>query len=113
MFYGQAFKIENNMKRNHHLVTLSWEHHEALKIALQVKNDLKKNDQPKHLISYVLKNYHTILRHHFEQEEKSLVDTLKPFSQADDLISRMLLEPNYVAVSTTLFPLPQDRGRSS
>ncbi len=80
------------MKRSKELETLSWEHHDGLVIAARIKNDLKKEAEPTHLIPYITDIYTNYLRHHFKQEEDSFLTPVKPFSEADILIKRMLDE---------------------
>ena len=80
------------MKRAKELETLSWEHHDGLVIAARIKNDLKKESEPAHLIPYVTDIYTNYLRHHFKQEEESFLTPLKAFSEAEVLIKRMLDE---------------------
>ena len=80
------------MKRSKYLETLSFEHHDGLVIAMRVKNDLKKEHQPKHLIPYISDMYKNDLLHHFKQEEESFVNLMRKFREADRVINQMLEE---------------------
>ena len=80
------------MKRSKELETLSWEHHDGLVIAARIKNDLKKEAEPVHLIPYITDIYTNYLRHHFKQEEESFLTPLKVFPEAKELLNRMLDE---------------------
>ena len=80
------------MKRHSSLETLSFEHHDALVIALRLKKGLNKDIDLKPAAEYALSVYKKHLRHHFEQEEQTLRDPLlaKPEAEAD--VRRMLDE---------------------
>ncbi len=97
------------MKRAKELETLSWEHHDGLVIAARIKNDLKKEKEPGHLIPYITNIYTNYLRHHFKQEEDSFLIPIKPFPEADDLIKRMLNEhQQFAEIFSQIDPLEPD-----
>ena len=97
------------MKRSKELETLSWEHHDGLVIAARIKNDLKKEAEPSHLIPYITDIYTNYLRHHFKQEEDSFLTPIKPFPEADNLIQRMLDEhQQFAEIFARIDPLNSD-----
>ena len=80
------------MKRHSSLETLSFEHHDALVIALRLKKGLSKDADLKPVAEYALSVYKKHLRHHFEQEEETLRDPLLEKPEAETDVRRMLDE---------------------
>lgn len=80
------------MKRHKSLETLSFEHHDALVIALRLKKGVSNNIDLKPVAEYALSVYKNHLRHHFEQEEASLVEPLQNNPEAATAIERMVDE---------------------
>jgi len=80
------------MKRHQSLETLSFEHHDALVVALRLKKGLAKNASLQTMADYALSLYRHHLIHHFDQEEQTLVEPLKPHKEARLLVQRMLNE---------------------
>ena len=97
------------MKRSKELETLSWEHHDGLVIAARIKNDLKKEERPGHLIPYISNIYTNYLRHHFKQEEDCFLTPIKAFPEARELIKRMLDEHlQFAEIFARMDPLNSD-----
>ncbi len=65
------------MKRHRALETLSFEHHDALVVALRIKKGLKKAANLSTIAAYALAVFNNHLAHHFEQEETALGPHLK------------------------------------
>ena len=80
------------MKRHSSLETLSFEHHDALVIALRLKKGVTKNIELKPVAEYALSVYTNHLRHHFDQEEATLLEPLQTNPQAAIAIQRMVDE---------------------
>ncbi len=85
------------MKRHAALETLSFEHHDALVIALRIKKGLLKNGDLEPIVEYVLSIYRNHLVHHFEQEEKTLVILLNSIPQTQQALRQMLSEHQRLA----------------
>ncbi len=80
------------MKRHESLETLSFEHHDALVVALRIKKGLSKNIDLQPVAEYALHIYKEHLRHHFEQEEKTLREPLLENPESTTAIERMMDE---------------------
>ncbi len=80
------------MKRHKSLETLSFEHHDALVVALRIKKGLSKHIDLQPVAEYALHIYKEHLRHHFEQEEKTLQEPLLGNPESVTAIERMMDE---------------------
>ncbi len=80
------------MKRKTELETLSFEHHDALVIALRLKKGLKINANLQAMVDYALSVYQKHLLHHFKQEEQILVEPLQSQVEAKAAVQQMLRE---------------------
>ncbi len=80
------------MKRHKSLETLSFEHHDALVIALRIKKGVQKDIDLTPVAEYALSVYKNHLRHHFEQEEATLREPLLANPQSVTAIERMMDE---------------------
>ncbi len=80
------------MKRHPSLETLSFEHHDALVIALRLRKGVASNASQQAMKEYALSVYRQHLIRHFEQEENSLVKALQSKEEIRPLVQRMLDE---------------------
>lgn len=80
------------MKRHSSLETLSFEHHDALVIALRLKKGVSKDIDLKPVAEYTLSVYKNHLMHHFDQEEETLRKPLMEFPEAVIHVERMVDE---------------------
>lgn len=79
------------MKRSEQLKTLSWEHHDALKFARNIKKGMSNGTAPERIANYAIFIVDTLLRPHFELEEASLVKRLSA-SEAQDIVVTQVLD---------------------
>lgn len=79
------------MKRSEQLKTLSWEHHDALKFARNIKKGMNNGTAPDRIARYVTFIVENLLRPHFDLEEQSLVSRLSS-SQAQDLVVTQVMD---------------------
>jgi hemerythrin-like domain-containing protein len=86
------------MKRSNALKTLSFEHHDGLRIALHIKNELRRADHFTDLIEYIHQIYSPNLLHHFKQEETALLAPLQDDPQASALVNRIRSEHAQLSV---------------
>jgi len=80
------------MKRHKDLETLSFEHHDALVVALRIKKGLQAKADLNTIVDYVLSVFHNHLQHHFEQEEATLIAPLQTFTEAEQPVNQMIEE---------------------
>lgn len=80
------------MKRNPHLKTLSFEHHEALVMARKISLRFMKTEEPQELIRYVQDIFEDGLDHHFDQEEKCLFPPLNGHRHAQSALMQIKQE---------------------
>ena len=97
------------MKRHPALETLSFEHHDALVIALRLQKGLQKNADPQIMKEYALSVYQKHLTHHFHQEEQALLDALKSNPDVGPALERMVAEhQQFARLAQTMAENPQD-----
>ncbi|RLD16801.1 hypothetical protein DRI50_00970 [candidate division KSB1 bacterium] len=80
------------MKRHNSLETLSFEHHDALVIALRIKKGVDRQGDLNTIAEYALSVYNNHLKHHFEQEEHTLLEPLLQNEQSAPHARRMVDE---------------------
>lgn len=71
-------KILSPVKRHNALVKFSKEHHFGLLLCWKIRQGVMDNVSEKRIVDYVLHFFDTDLKHHFEEEEKSLFAKLSP-----------------------------------
>jgi iron-sulfur cluster repair protein YtfE (RIC family) len=65
------------MQRSQSLIPLSHDHHHGLVLCRDIREDLKRNAEPAHIVQYVLDFWHKDLKRHFEEEEKIIFPLLR------------------------------------
>ncbi len=84
------------MKRHKALETLSFEHHDALVVALRIKKGLNKNVEPQIISKYVQSVFEHHLQHHFNQEEQAFKEPLQQRAEMHELLQKMLQEHQHI-----------------
>jgi len=85
------------MKRDSHLKTLSWEHHDGLVAAFRVKKALRSGIEAASVSKYILSTWENQLKHHFWQEETILEKNKTGLLENTELTIRMLAEHKEMA----------------
>lgn len=77
------------MKRNQHLITLSWEHHHGLVTVFRIKRGVSNRTAPELIADFIQFMWSNELKPHFQLEEDYLVPHLVKLGSAATLLKRM------------------------
>ncbi|MCC6143529.1 MAG: hemerythrin domain-containing protein [Candidatus Hydrogenedentes bacterium] len=80
------------MKRNPHLIPLSWDHHTGLTIAKRLKEGAETGESEERLRSYAVRHWQEHLERHFRVEEALLPRLLEGTAEGRDLNDRLFRE---------------------